>query len=233
MPLSDSFKGMDPADYRIDRVLMVGALYGKETYLDDADFLLLRVSVRTLAAAGFGFAEDVAVAARNIAHRPSAASVDIINIRDDMGARDFLAEKPRGDLVIFCNIPRDRNPEYSFISRSFELSVLHQQPGLWGRVTEAAGAKAVVAFGGPDCLGLGDFSNPSHRPVFMNPIGASHLGYVLETQVARSILEEGEAYFSSIGAPMEQACIDYQTKPPGPLILNVPIGLTPARSLTP
>lgn len=233
MPLSDSFKGMDPEDYRIDRVLMVGALRGKNSYLDDGDFLLLRITVRTLAAAGFGFSEDVAAAARDISYAPPEQSVDVINIRDDMGQRDFLEEKPRGDLVIFCNIPREQNPEYNAISRSFELSVLHQVPGLWGKATQATGAKAVVAFGGPDCLNIGDFSTPDHRPLFMVPVGVSSLGYVLETQIAQSVLDDGEAYFSSIGAPLEQGCVQHQERPRGPLVLNVPVGRASVRGLNP
>ena len=233
MALSDSFKGMDPEDYRIDRVLMVGALRGNETYLDGPDSVLLRVTVRTLSAAGFGFSEDVAAAARDIYHTPSKNSVDIINIRDDMGGRDFLEEKPRGDLVIFCNIPRERNPEYNAISRSFELSALHQQPGLWGRATQATCAKAVVAFGGLDCLHIGDFSTPDHCAVFITPGSVSHLGQPLETQISRSILDNGEAYFSSIGAPLERVCIDHQTNPHALLALTVPARLAAVPGLKP
>lgn len=219
-----SLKGMDERDYAINRVLMVGALY-EGNRLADNDHLLLRIAVQTLGAAGFGFSNTISTAALNRLQPLTNSGVDIFNIREDMGGRDFLKEKPKGDLVIFCNIPREENAEYSKTSRSFDLSARQHEAGIWREVTKQTGAKAVVAFGGLDCLHIGDFSETkTYHPVFMTPTGGRADGHVIETLVTRDILQNGEAFFSSIGAPMEKACIDYQESPNQLIALNVALG---------
>lgn len=221
-----SLKGMDQKNYTIGSVMMVGALLHRNIhYIDPNDHLLLRIAVQTLGAAGFEFSDAVSRISMNRTYPLTNGGVEVLNIRKDMGGRDFLKEKPKGDLVIFYNIPRDGNAEYGRISPSFALSARHHEPGVWPEVTAQTGAKAVVAFGGEDCLRINDFSKTQlYHPVFMTPTRGEVDGHVIETLVARNILENGEAFFSSIGAPLEQACIDYQQSPGRAVTLKVPMG---------
>ena len=125
--LSHAFIGANPADYRIARVLMVGACLEKDGGLSQNDDALLRHAVRVLDQWRLPMSENLdAVCEDRAASRDT--SVRVINILPEQGGEDFLGSKEKGDMVILCNIARDVDDD--LIIRRGNMKYLEQPPSL-------------------------------------------------------------------------------------------------------
>ena len=154
--LSHAFKGANPDDYRLSRVLMVGACYDKEALISPNDDALLRHALRVFEKWRLPVAEELEKV-RDRQGLPTAKSVHVINILPEHGGEDFLKSTEKGDVVILCNIARDvdddaikkpGNMAYAALPPSlraaFTSSPDHRNIQAWQNQIEASDAKIVM-----------------------------------------------------------------------------------------
>lgn len=213
LDLSKSFKGLNPDDHRVNRVLMVGALHDKHEVISSNDRALLRHMLRVFNQWQVPISANLA-AFHDYKELPDVKSVRIMNILPEQGGEDFLKSQEKADALMLCNIARDvdddaimrpGNMNYlempSFLRASFSSSALHRDLDCWQKQIDNTAAN-FVAVTNTDGFRLAELNNGKFVEVAI-PVDRGGSGRCEGMLVRRSYLEDIETYLT-IATP-EQA----------------------------
>lgn len=196
--LTHAFKGMDPEDHKVRRILMVGAHPDEESgrSLSLVDNLLLRSVIRHLESFKIPLGEGV-LANKVFDHDPHPSVIRPICILEEYGGENFLVSQEKGDIVVLCNVPRDdlyAETGFPELRKSFQAADNHADMGAWNAQILNTGAKMAFIFG-VDSFDPDDFNKKDFIKLKM----AGPLTGIL---IRRSFFEEAASFLLEKDSPL-------------------------------
>lgn len=193
--MTSGLAGIDPCDFTIGKMLMVGAEPGVYEGLSLTDQVLLSLARQQL--------ENWKLPYLANAHE----NVRVMNILPEFGGEDFLKIAAQASMVILCNIPHTipdnldqyRGAGYGLLTKSFMSSRDHSNTVKWAEQLDKTSAD-IIMVAGIDSFTLGELNNGEFSSLETVSDGKNIQGFLIR----KSFLERAETFLLVQDSPLYQ-----------------------------